>query len=302
MNAETVKYIVENPKRLFSLLASRGLLNWLPDEQYLKIMFKMNLGYPLKLDAPKTYNEKIQWLKLNDRNPVYTKLVDKYAVRQYVADKVGEEYLVPLVGGPWKNADKIDFDALPESFVLKCSHDSGGIIVCKDKSTLDIEKAKKLLNKRLKINYYYANREWPYKNVEPCIIAEQYLENSHGELNDYKWYVFDGEPKFMLITEDRFNSSEETKFNYFDMDFNLLPFCQTGPNSEILPSKPDSFEAMKELAAVLAEGFPHLRVDLYDVNGKIYFGELTLYDSSGFSKFTPPEWDEILGSWLKLPV
>lgn len=301
MNLETVKYLMKNPKRLFSMLGSKGLLNWMPDELYIKIKYKLSMGYWPDLKNPQTFNEKLQWLKLYDRNPLYTQLVDKYAVRQYIADKIGEEYLIPLVGGPWKNADEIDFDALPEQFVLKCNHDSGGVIVCKDKSKLDVEAAKRKLNKRLRVNYYYANREWPYKNVEPCIIAEQYMGNHGTDLSDYKWYCFDGETKFLLITEDRNNEGELTKFNYFDMDYTALPFYNSGPHSTELPKKPKGFAQMKAIAEKLGQGFPHIRVDLYEAGDKIFFGELTLYDSSGMEKYDPPEWDKTIGSWLTLP-
>lgn len=301
MNIETLKYIKEDPKRLFSMLGSKGLLNWMPDELYIKIKYKLSMGYWPDLKNPQTFNEKLQWLKLYDRKPLYTQLVDKYAVRQYIADKIGEEYLIPLVGGPWKNADEIDFDALPEQFVLKCNHDSGGVIVCKDKSKLDVEAAKRKLNKHLRVNYYYANREWPYKNVEPCIIAEQYMGNHGTDLSDYKWYCFDGETKFLLITEDRNNEGELTKFNYFDMDYTALPFYNSGPHSTELPKKPKSFAQMKAIAEKLGQGFPHIRVDLYEAGDKIFFGELTLYDSSGMEKYDPPEWDKTIGSWLTLP-
>ena len=301
MNLETLKYIKENPKRLFSMLGSKGLLNWVPDKLYIKIQFRLAMDKWPDLKNPQTFNEKLQWLKLYDRNPLYTTLVDKYAVRQYVAEKIGEEYLIPLVGGPWKSADEIDFDALPEQFVLKCNHDSGGVIACKDKSKLDVEAARAKLNKRLGVNYYYANREWPYKNVEPCIIAEKYMENHGADLCDYKWYCFDGEPKYLLITEDRNNGGELTKYNYFDMDYTALPFYNSGPHSKVLPQKPESFARMRAIAEKLGEGFSHIRVDLYEVGDKIFFGELTLYDSSGMEKFDPPAWDKKIGSWLTLP-
>ena len=302
MNFETLRYIKGNPKRLFAMLGSRGLLNWLPDEQYIKLQFRLAMGYWPDLKNPKTYNEKLQWLKLHDRNPLYTTLVDKYAVRKYIADTLGEEYLIPLVGGPWKNADEIDFDALPEQFVLKCNHDSGGVVICKDKSKLDVEVARAKLNKRLGLNYYYANREWPYKNVKPCIFAEKYMVDESGvELKDYKWYCFDGTPRFMLITTDRAAADVRTKYTFFDMDYNMLPFYRNGPHSDMPIPKPAAFDKMKRLAELLSIGFPHLRVDMYDINGKVYFGELTLYASSGMASFNPSEWDEIIGGWLILP-
>lgn len=301
MNLETLKYIKENPKRLFSMLGSKGLLNWIPDELYIKIKYKFSMGYWPDLKNPKTFNEKLQWLKLHDRNPLYTTLVDKYAVRQYIADKIGEEYLIPLVGGPWKNAEEIDFDALPERFVLKCNHDSGGVIVCKDKSKLDVEAAKRKLNKRIGVNYYYANREWPYKNVEPCIIAEQYMEDESGELKDYKVFCFDGKAEMMFIASDRNELDCETKFDFFDMNFRHLPFVNGHPNASILPECPTGLQEMKLLAESLSQGLPHTRVDFYSVAGRVYFGEVTLYHWSGMMPYDPPAWDKQIGDWLKLP-
>ena len=302
MNLETLKYIKENPKRLFSMLGSKGLLNWIPDELYIKIKYKFSMGYWPDLKNPKTFNEKLQWLKLHDRNPLYTTLVDKYAVRQYIADKIGEEYLIPLVGGPWNSVKEIDFDALPEQFVLKCNHDSGGLVICRDKSSLDREDVKQKLDQHLKANYYMSSREWPYKDVSPCIFAEKYMVDESGvELKDYKWYCFNGKPRFLLITTDRAAEDVPTKYTYFDMDYNMLPFYNSGPHADKPIPKPGTFAEMKRLAENLSADMAHLRVDLYDINGKVYFGELTFYDSSGMAKFDPPEWDEKIGSWLKLP-
>lgn len=283
------------------MLGSKGLLNWIPDELYIKIQFRLAMGAWPDLKDPKTFNEKLQWLKLHDRNSLYTTLVDKYAVRRYIAEKIGEEYLIPLVGGPWDRAEEIDFDALPEQFVLKCNHDSGGVVVCRDKSSLDIEKTKKFLNRRLRKNFYYANREWPYKNVRPCIIAEKYMEESHGELRDYKFYCFGGETKFILITTDRISNDKPTCYNYFDIDYNFLPFYNSGPHSQELPDKPKNYDEMLRIAASISKEMPHLRVDFYEVDCKIFIGELTLYDGSGMEAFDPPEWDEKIGAWLELP-
>ena len=186
--------------------------------------------------------------------------------------------------------------------MLKCNHDSGGVVICKDKSKLDVEVARAKLNKRLGLNYYYANREWPYKNVKPCIFAEKYMVDESGvELKDYKWYCFDGTPRFMLITTDRAAADVRTKYTFFDMDYNMLPFYRNGPHSDMPIPKPAAFDKMKRLAELLSIGFPHLRVDMYDINGKVYFGELTLYASSGMASFNPSEWDEIIGGWLILP-
>lgn len=289
-------------KRIFKFFANRHLLDWMGDEQYLKLAFRAKMGYPLNLENPRTFSEKIQWLKLYDRKPLYTQLVDKYAVRQYIAEKIGEEYLIPLVGGPWNSAGEIDFDALPEQFVLKCNHDSGGLVVCRDKSSLDREAVKQKLDQHLKANYYMSSREWPYKDVKPCIIAEKYMVDESGvELKDYKWYCFNGTPRFLLITTDRAEADVPTKYTYFDMDYHVLPFYNSGPHADKPIPKPETFDQMKRLAEILSAEMAHLRVDLYDINGKVYFGELTFYDSSGMAKFDPPEWDEIIGSWLKLP-
>lgn len=272
-----------------------------PDKTYLKQFFLLSMGYKLNLDAPQTYNEKLQWLKLYDRNPDYTKMVDKYEVKKYVANIIGEEYIIPTIG-IFNSVDEIDYDALPSRFVLKCTHDSGGIVICKDKSTFDIKEAKTILSNGLKRNYYYINREWPYKNVKPRIIVEKYMEDESGELRDYKIFCFDGEPKAMFIATDRFDKNEETKFDFFDMDFNHLPFTNGHPNATKKIERPKGFETMKKLAEKVSQGLPHVRVDFYDINGNIYFGEITFFHWSGMKPFNPKEWDYKFGSWLKLPM
>ena len=302
MNLNTIKHLLKHPLNLVPMLGAKELLNWLPDKLYLSILFKNALGHRMNWDDPKTFNEKLQWLKLYDRKPLYTQLVDKYAVREYIAEKIGEEYLIPLVGGPWNSVDEIDFEALPQQFVLKTTHDSGGVLVCTDKDSLDIKNAKQKLAKRLKVNYYWGNREWPYKNVEPRIIAEKYMQDKNcAELRDYKFYCFGGQPKVMLIVTDRMEKQVPTKFTFFDMDFNKLPFVQSGPSDSRALEKPFNFEQMRQLAELLSKEFPQIRVDLYDVNGEIYFGELTMFDSSGMEAFEPAEWDKTLGDWIKLP-
>lgn len=296
-----VRFLVDADFR-FGIMARRGFYDHMPDETYLKKRYQSRFHRELDLQNPQTFNEKLQWLKLYDRNPLYTTLVDKYAVRGYIADKLGEEYLIPLVGGPWKDFDEIDFDQLPNQFVLKCTHDSGGVVVCRDKSQLDIAKARKKLKNCLKRNYYYNGREWPYKNVPPQMIAEKYMEDeSCVGLKDYKFMCFNGVPKAILIVSDRAVSGRETRYDFFDMEFEHLPFSNGHPNAEVPPECPLNFEEMKELAAKLSEGIPQVRVDLYDVGGRIYFGELTFFRGSGFMPFDPPEWDNILGEWITLP-
>lgn len=301
MNLKTLKYLKEDPKRIFSLLGSKGLLNWMPDKLYIKIQFRMAMGYWPNLKNPQTFNEKLQWLKLHDRNPLYTTLVDKYAVRKYIAETIGEEYLIPLVGGPWKNADEIDFDTLPEQFVLKSNHDSGGVIVCKDKSKLDEEATTKTLNKRLRRNFYWLTREWPYKDVQPCIFAEKYMEEENGELRDYKFFSFNGRPKLCFIATERSSTKSETKFDFFDVEGNHLPFTNGHPQAVKTPKLSDRLEDMLRIVETLSQGIPQVRVDLYEVNGRLYFGEMTFFHWGGMVPFDPPEWDKKIGSWLELP-
>lgn len=291
---------VKNRKIRFQINSKLGLYNNIKDDVYIGRMFKMFMGYPLDLNNPKTFNEKLQWLKLYDRKPEYTIMVDKYRVREYIADKIGEEYLIPLIG-VWDNPDDIDFDSLPNKFVLKCNHDSGGLSICRDKKTFDVNIAKKKLKKSLKTNYYYSGREWPYKNVPRKIIAEKYITDETGtNLRDYKFYCFDGKAKVVGIYQDR-NTDKETTGDFFDMDFNWLDFTFNMPNAKVKPSKPNHFEKMIEIAEILSEGIPHVRVDLYLSNDKIYFGELTFFDGSGFDKIEPIEWDIKLGEWINLP-
>lgn len=274
---------------------------FLSDEAYLKFGYRAKFGKKLNLNDPKTFNEKLQWLKLYDRKPEYTTMVDKYAVKDYVADKIGEEYIIPTLG-VWDKFDDIDFDKLSEQFVLKCTHDSGGLAICRDKSSFDQKAAKKKIEKSLKYNYYKnGGREWPYKNVPPRIIAEQYMEDEKThELRDYKFFCFDGEVKALFIASERY-SNEETKFDFFDADFNHLPFTNGHPNAKVLPEKPENFEEMKELAAKLSKGIPQARIDFYEVNGKTYFGEITFFHWSGLKPFDPEEWDYKFGEWIKLP-
>ena len=298
------KYLrmILDPKFRFSVLASRGKLNHLSDEAFLKKAFRLYMGKKLDLSDPRTFNEKLQWLKLHDRKPIYTTMVDKFTSKKYVADLIGEEYVVPALGGPWASFDEIDFDALPDRFVLKTNHDSGGVIVCRDKATLDKEKARAFFEKHLARNYYWSNREWPYKDVKPCIFAEEFMEDGKtGELRDYKFFCFNGEVKALFVATERQKAGEEVKFDFFDAEYRHLPLRQGHPNAKTPPEKPAYFEEMKRLASKLSQGFPQLRVDFYEANGKIYFGELTFFHFSGMVPFLPEEWDKTLGGWITLP-
>jgi hypothetical protein len=223
-------------------------------------------------------------------------MADKYEVREYITEKIGGDYLIPLLG-VWDNPDDIDFKNLPNQFVLKCTHNSGGIFICKDKNKLDIKKVKRNLHKYLKYNYYWGNREWLYKDLKPRIIAEQYMVDESGiELKDYKFFCFNGEVKSMFVATNR---GIDTRFDFFDLEFNHMPFIQYYPNADKIINKPKGFDEMVKLANILSKGILHVRVDFYDVGGKIYFGELTFFHFSGWRKFEPSYYDELFGSWLK---
>ena len=270
------------------------------DKIYLKMIYKVGLGKKLNLEKPKRYNEKIQWLKLYNRNPKYTKLVDKYEVKEYISKLIGQEHLIPTLG-IWDRFEDIDFEKLPNEFVLKCTHDSGGLCIVKDKNAMNKEEMKKKINHCLKRNYYYNLREWPYKNVKPRIIAEKYMVDESGyELKDYKFFCFNGEMKCMFVATDR-NSNTETCFDFYDKNFKHLPFKNGHPNSEKEISKPINYEEMISMAEKISKEFPHARIDFYNINGKIYFGEITFFHWSGLKPFEPDEWDYKLGDWITLP-
>ena len=296
----SIKDIIKKPSLLFLTLGHRGFLNWIDDETYIKIAYRIRMGKKLNLDLPVTYSEKLQWLKLYDRKQIYTTMVDKYEVKEYVSKIIGDRYVIPTYN-VWNNVEDINFDLLPDQFVLKCTHDSGGLVICKDKSRLDITATKKKLNACLNHNFFYAQREWPYKDVKPRIIAEPYVEDKiTKELRDYKFFCFNGEVKAMFIASDR-GSVEETKFDFYDQNFNHLPFTNGHLNADIPPQKPEQFELMKKLAAQLSCGIPQLRVDFYEANGQVYFGELTFFHWSGMTPFEPEEWDNKFGEWITLP-
>lgn len=300
MITKIINCALHNPRKIIAATLTR-IAPIFPDKLYLKMLFRLRMGYKLNLDNPQTFSEKLQWLKLYNRKPEYTQMVDKVEAKKYVAGIIGEEYIIPTLG-VWNSVDEIDFAKLPNQFVLKCTHDSGGIVICSDKTKLNIRAAKAKLRKGLKKNYYYQNREWPYKNITPRIIGEEYMVDESGyELKDYKFFCFDGEPKALFIATDRGKANEETKFDFFDMDFNHLPFTNGHPNSPRPVMKPKSFEEMKLLAAKLSEGMPHARIDFYDINGKVYFGEITFFHWSGTMPFDPIEWDYKFGEWIKLP-
>lgn len=274
-------------------------MRFIPDSIYIQIYYFAHFKKFCDLKNPSTYNEKLNWLKLHDHNPVYPTLVDKYEAKEYVARIIGNEYIIPTLG-VWDTFDDIDFEKLPNQFVLKCTHDSEGLVIVKDKKKLDKNAAKEKIEASLKQNFYYIGREWPYKDVKPRIIAEQYMEDHvDGELRDYKFFCFDGEPKAMFIASDR--ASDHVKFDYYDLKFNHLDIKQKYPHAQETLRKPVTFEKMIDFSKILSKGFPHVRVDFYEVDGHLYFGELTFYHFSGFIPFEPDRWDKVFGDWLKLP-
>lgn len=297
------KWILSNPAFCFPLVASYKLI-WiilaklLSDEQYIKLRFRYVFHKPCNLNNPLTFNEKLNWMKLYERDPKYTLMANKYLVKDYVRRIIGDVYVVPNYGC-WKSFKEIEFDSLPNQFVLKATHDSSGATICKDKFTFDKRTAKSKFDKCLKRNYFYLAREWVYKDVEPMIIADMLLDDNTGsELTDYKFWCFNGEPKVMYIT----NKGEHIYENFYDMNYNVLDIDHGFPRRLPEYQKPKEFELMKELAAKLSAGISFVRIDFFDVNGKVYFGEYTFYDWGGFGKFKDDNWDIKLGSWIKLPV
>lgn len=300
MDFSKVKMVIDDPGLLFLELGHRGFFGWMSDERYLKAAYKVKMGIKPDLDHPVTYTEKLQWLKLHDRNPMYINMVDKYEAGNVIGRIIGKEYIIPCLG-VWDSFDEIPFSALPDRFVLKCTHDSGGVAICTDKKSFDIRAAKRRIEKCLRSNYFNVGREWPYKYIKPRIIAEELIEDSaSGDLRDYKFFTFNGEVKAVYVVSGR-NTGGVTTADFFSPDGTLLPIMNGHPNSEVPPELPAGFEKMKELASGVGKGIPHVRVDFYEANGRIWFGETTFYHWSGLMPFVPEEWDRTFGSWIKLP-
>lgn len=292
---------VRNPRRMVYDWIRRNPYKVKNDELFMRARWYFEMPFGLDLRHPKRYNEKLQWLKLHDHNPLYSKMVDKYEAKKYVAGIIGEEYIIPTLG-VWNSVEEIDWDSLPNQFVLKCTHDSGGLVICKDKKTLDVEAAKKKIKHSLETDYYALGREWPYKNVPRRVIAEQFMEDSKTEeLRDYKFFCFDGQVKALFVASERYKNGHPY-FDFFDENYNHLPFERGYSSAPESPEKPATFLEMKCLAEKLSKGFTHIRADFYEIDGKPYFGEITLYPGNGVEPFIPDEWDYTFGSWLKLPI
>ncbi len=289
------KRYFKNPRKLIRALGGRGFFNWLPDRPYLKLVYWGETGKKLNLEKPLTYNEKLQWLKLNDRKPEYINFVDKHEVRSYVKEKIGEQYLIPLVG-VYDSVENIDWSELPKQFVLKCTHGSNSNIICSDKEKLDIEKAKAKLKRWMKRNWYWFGREWPYKYIKPRIICEKYLGDN---IIDYKFMCFHGEPKIIQVHCGRYG---DHTLDFYDTSWNKTEIRRNMKTSDYLIPKPKLFDDMLSIAKKLSENEIHVRIDLYEVDRKVYFGEKTFYSASGFEPFAKDEYDEYLGSFIKLPL
>lgn len=294
-------YFIKNPSDfIIAYLKRYGW--WLPDSIYLKLRYRNEMGTSLNLKNPQSFTEKIQWLKIHRRKDEFTRMVDKLAVKRYVADLIGEEFIIPTLG-VWDNFNEIDFSSLPNSFVLKTTHGGGstGVVVVPNRDKMDKNKAKKMLEWSMKCDVYTATREWPYKNVPRKIIAEQFLSDGNKkDLSDYKWFCFNGEPMYCQVIRDR-NSLETIDF--YDKDWNHQDFVGLNPTAKngIYPvKKPCNLNKMIEIARLLSKGLEFIRVDLYEVNGRLYFGELTFFPASGIGKFTPSKWNDELGKLIKL--
>lgn len=299
---DRILYFLKNPNNILLGIVYH-LAKYIPDETYLKWIYRLHIGKRLNFNNPQGFNEKLQWLKLYNRKPEYTIMVDKYEVKKYVAEKIGKEYVIPTLG-VWNSFDEIDFDSLPNGFVLKTTHGGGGggVVICRDKQSFDIAKARAILNGSMADDCYTKTREWPYKNVRHRILAEQLIETkleNNIDLPDYKFFCFDGVVKALFVGSER--QSGDVKFDFFDPDFNHLDIVQSHPMSSKKILKPKNFDKMKELASILSQGLPHARIDLYDTGEKIFFGEITFFHHGGITPFHPDKWDYIFGSWLTLP-
>lgn len=282
------------------MLAQKGFFDSWSDERYLKFTYRLMIGQKLNLNNPQTFNEKLQWLKIHDRNYQYTNLVDKIEAKKIVGKVIGEEYIIPTLE-VCNSFDKIDWEKLPNRFIIKCNHNSGGVIIVNDKKEIDKDSLRAHFNKLLKKNYYYNGREYPYKNIKPKIMIEENIQNSNTkkQIDDYKLMCFNGKVKCSFVCSNR-DSKEGLCVNFYDRDWNPMPFERHYPKNKHEFPKPKEYDKMVKLAEKLSKNIPFVRVDFYVVNNKIYFGELTFYPGSGMEEFTPNKWDYILGTWLDI--
>ena len=285
---------------ILRVLNFRGYLKFIPDKTWINFTYKKVFGKKPDLKNPQTFNEKLQWIKLYYRNPLCAEMVDKVTAKEYVASICGEKYIIPTLG-VWNRFEDIKWDNLPKQFVLKCNHDSGGLVICRDKQNLDKDLARKKINKCLKHNYFWHGREWVYKDIKPRILAETYMEDSEcAQLSDYKFYCFNGVAKCLYVSRGMENH-RTAQMGFYDLNFEEIFSRIDYKKFEVPPQKPQNLDEMIHVAEKLSKGFPFLRVDLYEVNDKVYFSELTFIPSGGMARFEPEEWDRIMGGWLELP-
>lgn len=299
------KRLAGDPRKILVFMNSAHMLDCLSDEKALRALWWGRFGKKLDLSRPESFNEKMQWLKLYDRDELHTRMADKIKAKEIVAGLAGEKYVIPSLG-VWNSPDEIDFEALPDRFVLKCNHTSGeGIYVCKDKATFDTEKAKKGLGKALRSDYFKTYREWPYKDIERKVFAEEYMEDRHASdlgqdsLPVYKFFCFEGSPEIIQTIQNDKKPNET--IDYFDCCWNRLDLRQNYPNSPVPTEKPEALEEMLSLAKTFSAGHHFLRVDLYQINGKVYFSEFTFFSDGGFAPFYPESWNRKLGDMIKIP-
>ena len=297
-----IKDFIDNPVYFITSPAAKGYLDWMSDEAYLKLLYRASMHRKLNLKNPRLYNEKLQWLKLHDRKDIYHVMVDKYDVRDYIARTIGDEYLIKCFG-VYDSVEEIDIDGLPDRFVLKCTHDSGSVEICKDKASFDIEGAKYRLTEACKRNYYSTYREWPYKGVKARIISEEYLEDETGDLKDYKVMCFNGKAEVIEVHENRFTEGKEHTQTFYDRDWKRLDILQEGLNPCLeARQRPECMDEMLRLSELIAADMYHARIDWYQLNGKVLFGEITFYDGSGFEVFPVTEHEIRLGDMIHLPT
>ena len=296
-----IRRALKSPEKiLLNIIYNVPLLKKMSDEKYISLLFRVTYGRKINLKNPETFNEKLNWLKLNDRKDIYTKMVDKNLAKEYVANIIGQEYIIPTIG-TYNSFNEIDFNKLPEKFVMKCNHDSGNVIICTDKNKMDVKTIRKRMEKSFNKDFYLINREWPYKNIQRKIIVEKYMKDKNSDdLTDYKFYCFNGIPQYLYISEGLANHNS-SRLDFFDMEFNKAPFGRRDyKHFDNNPKKPENFNKMIELSKELSKNIPFLRVDFYEINKKIYFSELTFSPCGGFMKFYPKEWDKKLGSMLNI--
>ena len=291
----TLLNVIRNRQNLIAPLGANGVFKWMTDEQYLKMLYKSVMHKELNLSNPRTFNEKLQWLKIHDKNPAYTEFVDKIAAKKKVGSIIGVEHIVKTYA-IWDTAEQIDLSVLPQKVVLKCNHDQGSVMLIKNTQEQDLDSIKKNYKQRLRHSPFNGTREYAYKGIVPKVFAEEFLDD---RIIDYKFYCFNGEPKFLYCGQG-LTIDHSLKIDFFDMDWEVMPFYRTDYHRLGQIEKPKQFEKMKEIAHTLSRGVPFVRIDLFEVDGDVYFSEFTLCPASGFMPFEPEEYDEIVGNWLNL--